>query len=55
MNDESPTLAIISKGPRFFSDNFLEGRVVWKWAALTKTLSPTLKSGAGVLLASAGP
>ena len=40
VNDARPTCAIISKGPRFFSDNFLEGHMVRKWAALTKTLSP---------------
>jgi len=28
VNDARPTCAMILKGPRFFSDNFLEGRVV---------------------------
>jgi hypothetical protein len=55
VNNVGPTWAMILKGPRFFSDNFLEGQVVRKWAALTKTLSPTLKSSARVLLASVGP
>ena len=43
-----PTCAIISKGPRYFSVSFLEGRVVQMLSNLTKTLSPILKSGSEV-------
>ena len=42
------TCAIVSKGPRYFSASFLEGRVVWMLSDLTKTLSLILKSGGGV-------
>ena len=42
------TCAIISKGPRYISANFLEGWVVWMLSDLTKTLSLILKSGGRV-------
>jgi hypothetical protein len=50
-----PGWVMMEYGPRFFSESFLEGRVDLKYLALTKTWSPTVKSGAGVRLASAGP
>jgi hypothetical protein len=50
-----PGRAMISNGPRLFSDSFLDGRVVRMFSALTKACSPTLKSGAGVHQRSAGP
>jgi len=37
--------AIISYGPRYFSESFFDGRVVWKYCDLTNTGSPTWKSG----------
>ena len=48
-----PTCAIISKGPRYFSASFLEGRVVRMLLDLTKTLSLILKSGSRVQCLSA--
>ena len=42
------TLAIISKGRRYFSASFLEGQVVWMLLDLMKTLSPILKFSSGV-------
>ena len=47
--------AIMVKGPKYFSASFLEGCVVQKNCARTKTCCPTLKSGAGDRLRSAGP
>src|SRR5215510_6753716 len=38
---------MISYGPRYFSDSFLDGLVVRKNWDLTKTFWPILKSGAG--------
>ena len=46
---------MISNGPRFLLDSFLEGRMVWKYLAFTKTESLTLSSGRVEYLASAGP
>jgi hypothetical protein len=43
-----PGRAIISNGPKFFSDSFLDGRVEQKYVAFMNTCSPTLKSGAGI-------
>jgi len=37
--------AIISYGPRYFSESFFDGRVVWKYCDLTNTDCPTWKSG----------
>jgi hypothetical protein len=37
----------MSKGPRYFSKSFFEGRVVRKNFAFTKALSPTLNSEEG--------
>ena len=48
VKEMEPTCTIISKGPRYFSASFLEGRVVRMLSDLTKTLSPILKSGGGV-------
>jgi hypothetical protein len=31
------------EGPRYFSESFFEGWVVWKNFAFTKALSPTLR------------
>ena len=42
------TWAMISKGPRYFSASFLEGRVVQMLLDLMKTLSPILKSSGKV-------
>ena len=39
-----PGWAIMSKGPKNFSDSFLAGRVVWMCSALTKTSE--VRSGA---------
>jgi hypothetical protein len=50
-----PGRAMISNGPRLFSDSFLDGRVVQMFSALTKACLPTLKSGAGVCQRSVGP
>ena len=48
VKEMEPTWAMISKGPRYFSASFLEGRVVWMLSDLMKTLSPILKFGGGV-------
>ena len=48
VGEMEPTLAMISKGPRYFSASFLEGRVVQILSDLMKTLSPILKSSGGV-------
>ena len=48
VKETEPTCAIISKGPRYFSENVLEGQVVQMLLDLTKTLSLILKSGSGV-------
>ena len=37
--------SMISKGPSFFSDNFLVGRVNLMLQESSQTLSPTLKGG----------
>jgi hypothetical protein len=50
-----PGRAMISNGPRLFSDSFLDGQVVQMFSALTKACSPTLKSGEGVRRRSMGP
>lgn len=50
-----PALAMISKGPRYFSENFLVGRVERKNLASTKACCPIWKSGAGDRRLSAGP
>ena len=48
VNEWVPAWAIISKGPRYFSESFLDGLVVQMWSDLTNTLSPTEKAGARV-------
>ena len=55
VNDSEPTCTMIRYGPRFFLESFLEGQVDQKYLALTYTWLPTLKSGTGEHLASAGP
>ena len=50
-----PGWAMMLKGPRYFSESFLDGRVVWMYSALTNTCWPTWKSGAGKCQRSAGP
>ena len=50
-----PVRAIISKGPRNFSESFLDGQVERKNLALTKACCPTLKGGAEVRRRLAGP
>jgi hypothetical protein len=50
-----PGRAMISNGPRLFSDSFLDGGVVRMFLALTKACLPTLKLGAGVHQQSMGP
>jgi hypothetical protein len=44
VQDRGPTWLMMSKGPRYFSESFFEGRVVQKNFAFTKALSPTLNS-----------
>jgi hypothetical protein len=46
MNECIPGRAMISYGLRYFSESFLDGLVVRKNWALTKTLLPTANSGA---------
>jgi len=46
LNDCVLGRAIISYGPRYFSESFFDGRVVWKYCDLTNTDCPTWKSGA---------
>ena len=46
---------MMSKGPRYFSESFLDGHVVRMYSALTNTCWPTWKSGAGKHQWSAGP
>src|SRR5260370_3372834 len=48
-----PGVAMTSKGPRFFSESFLEGQPIWKYFALMYTLSHIYNSGASALLWSA--
>ena len=48
-----PGQAIISYGPRYFSESFLEGLVVRKNCALTNVWLPILNSGAGLCWESA--
>ena len=55
VNESCPTCAIMSNGPKFFSDSFFEGLVVQKYVALMKMKSPILKSGAVDRRESAGP
>ena len=50
-----PACAMIVYGPRFFLESFFEGHIEQKYLALTNTWSLTLKSGARVCRASAGP
>jgi hypothetical protein len=44
----NPGQAIISNGPKFFSDSFLDRRVEQKYLAFINTCSPTLKSRVGI-------
>jgi hypothetical protein len=53
VQDRGPTWLMMSKGPRYFSESFFEGRVVRKNFAFTKALSPTLNSGGGIWFLSA--
>ena len=50
-----PGQAMMSKGPRYFSESFLDGHVVRMYSALTNTCWPTWKSSAGKRWRSAGP
>ena len=50
-----PAFVMISKGLRYFSENFFVGRVEQKNFARTKACCPTWKSGAGDRCLSAGP
>jgi len=50
-----PGWAIISNGPKFFSDSFLDRWVEQKYLAFMNTYFPTLKSRAGIRCTSAGP
>ena len=43
-----PACAMMSKGPKNFSESLLEGHIELKNLALTKACWPTLKSGAGM-------
>jgi hypothetical protein len=45
--ESDPGRAIISNGPKCFSNSFFDGRVEQKYLAFTNTCSPTLKSRAG--------
>ena len=54
MNESELTCAMMGYRLRFFSDSFLDGRVKQKYLALTKTWSPTLKSGGRDHFTSAG-
>ena len=45
VNEWVPGLAMISKGPAYLSESFLDGQVVWKNLALTKTCCPTENGG----------
>ena len=47
VNEWVPGLAMISKGPAYLSESFLDRRVVWKNLALTKTCCPTENGGDG--------
>jgi hypothetical protein len=53
VQDRGPTWLMISKGFRYFSESFFEGRVVQKNFAFTKALSPTLNFGGGIQFLSA--
>jgi hypothetical protein len=53
VQDRGPTWLMMSKGPRYFSESFFEGRVVQKNFAFTKALSPTLNSEGGIRFLSA--
>ena len=55
VNESKPTCMMMGYGPRFFSESFLDGRIEWKYLALTKTWSPTLKSGKYDHFVSVGP
>jgi hypothetical protein len=48
VTESVPGHAMISNGPRLFSDSFLDGQVVQMFLALTKACLLTLKLGAGV-------
>ena len=55
VNESCPTCAIISNGPNFFSDSFVDGLVVQRYVALTKMKLTILKSGAADQQESMGP
>ena len=53
VNEWVPGLAMISKGPAYLLESFLDGWVVQKNLALTKTCCPTENRGGGDHWASA--